>query len=163
VKRDTTRIGAAAVHLACADLLLSGYRAFIAAEGLHYDIVLDHEGHLVRVQVKSTQRAKARPSRPQSPPVYIFSTNRGHRPNRVGKPTRLKHYNSSQVDVIACVALDIRTVAYFPVREKWLSGINLYPPNSQLWPRNGINQRRRIDEFPIAAVLVSAPMQQAAE
>lgn len=52
---DELQIGAAGVHLVCADLLTQGCRVSIAAEGLPYDIIADRGGKLVRVQVKATR------------------------------------------------------------------------------------------------------------
>ena len=146
--KDTTSIGAAAVHIVCADLLLAGYKAFIAPEGLHYDVILDSEGKLFRIQVKSTLRPRVRSGRPSALPTYQFTTMRNARPTKSGK-INLKSYAESEVDLFACVAIDIRAVAYLPVIGKFLTGIHLYPPGTESWLRSGRNERRRIDEFPI--------------
>lgn len=146
-------IGAAAVHIVCADLLLAGYTAFPAAEGLHYDVILDNGGVLYRVQVKGTLLARSRPSRPLAPALYNFGTTRNHRPDRIGERSRLKRYDTREVDLIACVAIDIRTVAYFRVVGPFIGALHLYPPGTTPWVRDGIAQRRRIDEFPIAQAL----------
>jgi hypothetical protein len=34
-------MGKAAEHLVCADLLMKGYNAFLSAQGLPYDVVID--------------------------------------------------------------------------------------------------------------------------
>ena len=39
-------LGKAAEHLVVADLILSGYRAYLTEQGLPYDVVVDHEGIL---------------------------------------------------------------------------------------------------------------------
>ena len=46
--------GRAAEHLVVADLILSGYRAFLTEQGLPYDVVLDCGEKLYRLQVKAT-------------------------------------------------------------------------------------------------------------
>lgn len=153
MKRDTVGPGAAAVHLVCADLLLDGFKAFIAPEGFHYDVVLDLDGTLLRIQVKSTGSVRPRPSRPTSLPVYQFSTDRKHRPERVGQKAKLSAYTDAHIDLFACVALDIKAVAYFPVTGRFVSGLHLYPPGTENWIRNGVNQRRLITEFPIREAL----------
>ena len=45
--------GTAAEHLVCADLLLCGYRAFLADQNCAYDIAVDVAGRLIRIQVKA--------------------------------------------------------------------------------------------------------------
>lgn len=44
-------IGKAAEHLVCADLILQGHKAFLADQGLSYNVVLDYKNKLWRVQV----------------------------------------------------------------------------------------------------------------
>lgn len=152
--KDTTSIGAAAAHLVCADLLLSGHRAFLAPEGHHYDVLVDI-GNILKIQVKGTRRACPRPSRRQSPAIYNFHTDRNHRPAKIGGKSALRNYDNSHVDLIACVALDIRVVAYFPVKERFISAVHLYPPGSKMWLRNGVEQRRLIDAFPFQKALIN--------
>ena len=45
------QIGKAGEHLACFDLISQGYHAFLSDQGLPYDIVLDIDGELRRIQV----------------------------------------------------------------------------------------------------------------
>ncbi len=49
-KLSDLELGKAAEHLVVADLILSGYRAYLTEQGLPYDVVVDHEGRLYRVQ-----------------------------------------------------------------------------------------------------------------
>ena len=51
-KTATIEIGKAAEHLVVADLILSGYRVSMVEAGLPYDLVLDHDGRIFRVQVQ---------------------------------------------------------------------------------------------------------------
>lgn len=153
MKKDTTAQGAAAVHIVCADLLLSGYRAYVAAEGLHYDVVLDVGARLFRVQVKSTRYQRKRKQRPGCPLAYQFLTNRGHRPDIPGGKSSPKRYDASHADIIACVAIDLRAVAYLPVKGQMRTAVHLFAPGTPPFVRGGQNQRRCIDEYPIAAAL----------
>lgn len=153
MKRDTVGPGAAAVHIVCADLLMSGYRATVAAEGLPYDIILDVAGKLYRIQVKSTRSVRGRPSRPTARPVYQFTTDRKHRPERNGPQSKPIAYTDNDIDLFACVALDLRMVAYFPVVGRFLTGIHLFPPDADDFVRSGVAQRRRISDFPISTAI----------
>lgn len=152
MKHDTIRPAAASVHIACADLILTGYHAIAAPEGLAYDIVLDASGTLYRVQVKSCSQPASR-NRPTAPKAYKFVTTRNHRPEMHGQRADIRQYTSSEVDIMACVALDIRKVAYFRVSGTFLSGLHLYPPGTLTFVRSGANQRRCIDAFPIETAL----------
>lgn len=150
-KRDTIGPAAAAVHIVCADLILAGHHAMMAPEGLPYDVVLDARGRLYRIQVKGASRAT--PRRPKAAPVYRFATTRNHRPEIHGTKASIRHYSETEIDIIACVAIDIRKAAYFRVVGRFLGGIHLYPPGTASWLRSGINQRRLIDAFPIETAL----------
>jgi len=143
--KSTTRTGAAAVHLVCADLLLTGYNAFVAAEGLHYDVVVDVGGRLYRVQVKSCSAPRGRPSRPSMLHGYQFTSTRNRRPGRI------EHYNPAIIDFMAFVALDIRTVAYFAITKAFTQGVWLYPPGTR--PFSGVRPRHCIDAFPFSRAL----------
>ncbi len=56
-------VGKAAEHLVVADLILSGYRAYLTDQGLPYDVVVDVGGRLYRVQVKATRGLRPVPQR----------------------------------------------------------------------------------------------------
>ncbi len=153
MKKNTSRQGAAAVHLVCADLLISGHSAYVAAEGLHYDVILDAGGRLFRIQVKSTSYQRVRRQRPGSAIAFQFLTNRGHRPDRPGGKSSPKRYDESHADIIACVALPTRQIAYMPIKGPMLTAIYLFPSGTPKFLRSGKEQRRCIDEFPIASAL----------
>lgn len=145
----STRIGAAASHIVCADLLLRGYTAFLAAEGARYDIVLDVRGRLLRVQAKgSTSPA----SRARQRPVYRFATRRADRRAPEAKH-QLWRYGPDSVDLLALVAIDIRVVAYLPVVGQVPFGINFYPPATPPFIRKNQHARVNIDEAPIEEAL----------
>jgi hypothetical protein len=100
-------IGKAAEHLVCSDLILQGYRAFLSDQGLPYDVVVDHQNTLIRVQVRSTTKLFKGPK--HKTPVYRFQL-------RSGKGAR-RRLTSDKFDVLACVALDMRKIAYLSTLE----------------------------------------------
>ena len=91
------QVGKAAEHLVCFDLIIRGFSAFLADAGLPYDVLVDTEGKILRVQVKSTRGAYADRG------VYRFGLRHGKKYERT---------NHGAIDVFAFVALDTRTVAY---------------------------------------------------
>ena len=104
---DDLEIGKAAEHLVCADLIMSGYRAFLSDQGLPYDILVDIGGSLLRVQVKSTRKPKNHDPKTRSTPGYFFHL------RRAGKGGR-RRYPENAFDLYALVALDRNAIAYLP-------------------------------------------------
>jgi len=137
-------IGKAAEHLVVADLILSGYRAYLTEQGLPYDVVIDYEGRLYRVQVKATRYAKRMPARGAVGMGYLYNV------RRAGKGGRRK-YPDDEFDFVALVALDIRIIAYLPFEGKVLQTINLRPPGHRPSPR--MERTRTIDQFPIETAM----------
>ena len=70
--------------------------------------MLDYNGRLLKVQVKTTRAPKFIPQRKTSIPAYIFHIGKN------GKECRRTKYDASQVDIFALVALDTKTVCYLP-------------------------------------------------
>jgi uncharacterized protein (DUF1015 family) len=96
----------AAEHLVCADLILQGYNAFLADAGLPYDVVVEVDGSLLRIQVKSTMKLThiTRSGVNYNRPVYRY----GIRRQKFGRTT----YSLDDCDWFAFVALDKRIIAY---------------------------------------------------
>jgi hypothetical protein len=136
--------GRAAEHLVVADLILSGYRAYLTDQGLPYDVVIDCAGTLFRVQVKATREARKLPAHGALGAGYLFQV------RRAGKGGR-RLYANDAFDILALVALDIRIIAYLPFSESVLQTIHLRPPGYQHHAR--AERRRNIDQFPIEAAL----------
>lgn len=102
-------LGKAAEHIACADLILNGYRAYLSDQGLPYDIVLDLSGKLIRIQVKGCGKPKNVNSRGRSPRIaYNFHV------RRCGKNGRSR-LSDNDCDLVALVSLDTRQTAYLPI------------------------------------------------
>lgn len=106
----TMNIGTAGEHLVCADLLLRGYRAYMVAAGSTYDVVADIDGRLFRIAVKSTLCARERPKREGSRVCYQFAVTRARRLSS-GK-TDARRYSPEDVDIVALVAIDIKSICY---------------------------------------------------
>lgn len=104
-KINDLQAGKAGEYLVCADLILKGYIAYPSEQGLHYDIVVDDHGKLIRVQVKTTRKPKAIPQRKEYVPAYRFNI------RRMGKNGR-RSYTCRDVDMFALVALDTKSIGY---------------------------------------------------
>ena len=137
-------IGKAAEHLVCADLILSGYRAFLSDQGLPYDVLLDASGHIIRVQVKSTLRPKPVPNRPGSGDTYMFNV------RRAGKGGK-RIISADDFDLLALVALDIGVIAYTPIKDAVRQLMHFRVPGCSKLHGNKIHGN--IDEYPIALAL----------
>ena len=103
-------IGKAGEHLVCAELITKGYKAFLSDQGLHYDVIVDIDGKLIRVQVKTTRTHRYIPQRKIRTSAYLFNV------RRMGKGGR-KNYGINDVDVFALVALDIKKIAFVNKKE----------------------------------------------
>lgn len=128
--------GTAAEHLVCAELLLLGYRAFLTDQTCSYDIAVDLDHRLVRIQVKATRELKATPQRKAHVPAYLWHV------RRVGR-SGTKRYEDNAYDLLALVALDIRRIAFLPPEMK-LQCIHILPPG-------GRGRGKRFEDFPFAA------------
>lgn len=97
--------GKAGEHLVCFDLIQQGYNAFLADQGLPYDVLIDIRGKIKRIQVKSSSFSS---SHGKSKNVYRFSLRHAKGGNRA--------ISAEKVDYIAFVFLDIRKVQYINVK-----------------------------------------------
>jgi hypothetical protein len=100
------QIGKAGEHLVCCDLISRGYNAFLADQGLPYDVVMDYNNILYRIQVKTTtvfQRNKGKED------VLRFTM-------RNGKFARNK-LKLNHTDFFAFVYLPAKEIAYINSNE----------------------------------------------
>lgn len=100
------QLGKAGEHLVCFDLIMQGYNAFLADQGLPFDILIEKDGQINKIQTKSVSQLT---SCGKSKNIYRFGTRRGK-----GNITRVREVD---VDFYAFVALDIKKVAYIPIKE----------------------------------------------
>jgi N6-adenosine-specific RNA methylase IME4 len=105
-------VGKAGEHLVCADALMNGCNSYLSAQGSLYDVVLEKDGKLYKVQVKSSQEAKNVNSKGRNERIaYSFNVRRrGTEGN--GIPLRDK-----DADLIALVAMDTLQIAYIPLSD----------------------------------------------
>lgn len=99
------QIGKAGEYLVCADLILKGFVAFPSEQGLPYDVLLDTEEKIIRIQVKTTSGPRIIPQRATDSKAYIFNV------KRCGKGNG-KRYGNNEVDIFALVCLDTKMIGY---------------------------------------------------
>lgn len=104
------QIGKAGEYLVCADLILKGFIAFPSEQGLPYDVLLDTGQKLLKVQVKTTEKARLVQQRNNPIPAYIFSIKRA---GANGKTM----YDESEIDLFALVCLDTMQIGYLTNKE----------------------------------------------
>lgn len=129
--------GIAAEHLVCADLLLAGWRAFLTDQYCPYDLAVEVEDRLLRIQVKATRSARPTPQRTSYVPAYMWHV------RRAGKGGA-RVYGADEFDLLALVALDIRRIAYLPPSSK-LQTVHIRPP--------GAHGGRQFDDFPFTQAI----------
>ena len=105
------QIGKAGEHFVCYDLIIQGFNAFLADQGLPFDVLVEKDGILKRIQVKTTTRIRDRRNKAQGK-VYKYQTRRGRQSKSTIKP--------GETDYFAFVAMDIREIAY--IRTEDLTG-----------------------------------------
>lgn len=109
--------GKAGEYLVCHDLIMKGAIAYPSEQGLPYDVVLDMNGWLKKIQVKTTQAPRVVPQRNKESKAYIFNIKRHGKNNT-------KKYTNDDVDIFALVSLDSMQVSYL-VNEDMPATLNL--------------------------------------
>lgn len=109
--------GKAGEYLVCHDLIMKGLIAYPSEQGLPYDVVVDMNGWLKKIQVKTTQEPRTVPQRNKDTKAYIFNIKRHGKNNN-------KIYTQDDVDIFALVSLDSMQIAYLE-NEAMPSTINL--------------------------------------
>lgn len=137
--------GAAGEHLVCADLLMMGYRAFLADQNCPYDVAVDVGGRLIRIQVKSTRKAKALPQRVGHFPAYMWHV------RRAGKGGA-RVYADGEFDLLACVALDVRRVAYLPPSNHCQT-VHIRAHENGAAPAHGGKSGKTFSQYPFQAAM----------
>lgn len=104
------QIGKAGEYLVCADLILKGFIAFPSEQGLPYDVLLDTGEKLLKVQVKTTEKARLVQQRNNPIPAYVFSI------KRAGANGKTR-YEEKEIDLFALVCLDTMQIGYLTNKE----------------------------------------------
>jgi hypothetical protein len=137
-------LGKAAEHLVCADLIMKGYRAYLSDQGLPYDIVIDLDGRLLRVQTKATGKVRPVPQRVARTDSYIWHVKRA---GKAGK----RSYGPKEFDLLALVAMDIKEIAYIPIKTVVTQTVILRPPNT---PKSSLQRSlKNIDQYPVSEAI----------
>lgn len=137
----TSDVGTAAEYIACADLIMLGYRAFPTIHAMVYDIVAECQGRLLRVAVKGLT-TKHGPYKKSQRLCYRFGITRsGQR-----KKNAFARYTIEDCDLVALVAVPERQVIYVPPLPQgyWLKSFHVDPPGAPTPPdyRNMGNRRQ---------------------
>ncbi len=106
--QDNLMIGKAGEHLACFDLIMKGFNAFLSDQGLPFDILVENNGKIYRGQVKSVRRMYkyyGRKDGHKAHAVYRFTT-------RSGNPRKNRVTELNESDFYAFVVLPKKIVAY---------------------------------------------------
>ena len=104
------QIGKAGEYLVCADLIMKGFIAFPSEQGLPYDVLLDTGEKLLKVQVKTTEKARLVQQRSNPIPAYIFHI------KRAGANGKTR-YEEKEIDLFALVCLDTMQIGYLTNKE----------------------------------------------
>lgn len=140
-------VGTAAEHLVCFDLLMAGYRAFLSDQNCPYDVAVEIDGRLVRVQVKATRQARPVPQRTTHVPAYMWHV------RRAGKGGA-RTYGDQDFDVLALVALDVARIAYLAPEDQKQT-IHIRQPGIAPAERThgGIKPGKQFDDYPFERAL----------
>ena len=98
-QQDHFRVAKAGEYLAAFELTAHGADVSLAVESRPYDLLVEFEGQVIRVQVKTA-------SSPCDEGRYGFDTKRGS--HKANAKSRL--YTDDEVDMFALVAFDIKRV-----------------------------------------------------
>lgn len=140
--KEMLNVGKAAEHLVVFDLLMNGHQAYLSDQGLPYDVIVDLNGKLLRIQVKSSLKTKNANADGRCPNnLYLFHIRRR---GKLGKGNRL---SEKDCDLVALVALDIKTIAYVKIKECGQT-LGLFPPGYAFEGKHRRNRHEAINELP---------------
>ena len=106
----SSRVALAGEYLAASYLLRYCDSVILAPEGHKSDLILDHQGQLYRIQVKTTNSLYKKDSKD-----YYRWDFRSNADNK--RKNKMLRYGSGQVDIFCLVALPIDKVFFLPFSE----------------------------------------------
>ncbi len=99
------QIGKAGEYLVCSELIMKGFIAYPSEQGLPYDVVMDYNGKLLKIQVKTTRGLRNVLQRKNPTKAYQFNI------KRCGKKNKQLRTPES-VDLFALVAIDTKQIGF---------------------------------------------------
>lgn len=132
------RIGRAGQHLVMFDLLSKGFCCCQTEEGMPYDIVVDVNGLMIRLQVKTTTQP-SRMNHEYRTATYLFHVRRAGRKGR-------REYALGEFEGFALVCMDTRSVWYYPFTETISKTLIFRVPGLQYKQQSG-RRAPFMDEF----------------
>jgi hypothetical protein len=100
----------AAEYLVLADLILNGYKCFPTDQSVNYDLIVEINNKLIRLNVKSTLKPRKMNTGYKNVLYGFHCRRRGKGGKRI--------FNVDEFDGFALVALDTKTIGYLVFDEK---------------------------------------------
>jgi hypothetical protein len=99
------QIGKAGEHFVCYDLIINGVNAFLADQGLPYDVLADFGNNIKKIQVKTVTKKTILSKGGKE--VYQF--------NLEGTKNNIGRTSAKNFDYLAFVFLDLKKIQYMRV------------------------------------------------
>lgn len=109
----TTRIALAGEYLAASYLMRYCDSVILAPAGHRSDLILDHQGQLYKVQVKTTNSTYKR----RGADYYRWEIRTSKRTQDNIRQNKMVRYGNGQIDMFCLVALPINKVFFIPYTE----------------------------------------------
>ena len=111
---STARIALAGEYLAASYMLRYCDSVIMSPSNHRSDLILDHQGKLYRVQVKTTNKIYKR----AKTDYYRWEIRSGRRTSNNTRQNKMVRYGDGQIDFFCLVALPINKVIFAPVDKK---------------------------------------------
>ena len=111
---STARIALAGEYLAASYMLRYCDSVIMSPSVNRSDLILDHQGKLYRVQVKTTNKIYKR----AKTDYYRWEIRSGRRTSNNTRQNKMVRYGDGQIDFFCLVALPINKVIFVPVDKK---------------------------------------------
>tara|TARA_R110000803_G_scaffold25199_1_gene60203 strand:+ start:324 stop:806 length:483 start_codon:yes stop_codon:yes gene_type:complete len=108
---STGRIALSGEYLAASFLLKYCDSVIMAPPGHRSDLILDHQGQLYRVQVKTTNKTYSR----RNKDFYRWELRAGQKTSNNTRQNKMVRYGNGQIDFFCLVALPINKIIFAPL------------------------------------------------
>jgi hypothetical protein len=113
MSHSTARISLAGEYLAASYMLRYCDSVIMSPSNHRSDLILDHQGQLYRVQVKTTNSTYSR----RNKDFYRWELRSGRRTSHNTRQNKMVRYGDGQIDFFCLVALPINKVIFVPMNE----------------------------------------------